>query len=253
MLCWNRLPLSRVCLASYLETISVPHELFVIDNGSIDETANWLEEIAGLPGVTDVISQSRNDPAAALNLGLSRCSGRFVHLMENDYRYRPGWDRYIIDRFDRIPELGQLALFEGDARFHRGSHKGLVWLAAENVCTTSVLRRELYAGQGIRVHGHYLGNCYPDDHDLSTQVREAGWLVAWPDRDLARNVGFENTEYGRDPGYYVRNYALKLFSVARLRGNLRHWLKLDFHDTLTLVGRLARACCLKLRRLIRPG
>lgn len=253
MLCWNRLPLSRQCLASYLDTISVPHELFVIDNGSTDETPSWLAEIASCPGVTDILSLAENNPAAALNMGLARCSGRYLHIMENDYRYLPGWDRYVLGRFDGIRELGQLALFEGESRFHAAGHEGQVWIARENVCTTSVLRRELFFEAGIRLHGHYLGSCYPNDHDLSTQVREAGYLVAWPDRDLAHNIGFETDEYKRDPGYYIRNYALKLFSLSRLRGNLRQWRALDFHDTATLVDRLLLACWLKLKLLIKRG
>ncbi len=251
MLCWNRLPLSKECLASYLETISVPHELFVIDNGSTDETASWLAEISSHPGVTDILCLTENNPAAALNLGLSRCSGRYLHIMENDYRYLPGWDDYALGRFNEIQELGQLALLEGESRFHAASHEGQVWIARQNVCITSVLRRELFFETGIRVHGHYLGNCYPNDHDLSIQVTEAGYLVAWPDRDLAHNIGFETDEYKRDPDYYIRDYALKLFSISRLRGNLRNWLRLDFHDTATLVGRLLRACWLKFNLLVK--
>lgn len=253
MLCWNRLSLSKACLASYLDTITAPHELFVVDNGSTDETPAWIEEIATLPGVDGVMSMDRNDPAAAINAGLARCTGRYLHIMENDYVYQPGWDRYVLDRFDRIPELGQLALFEGEPRFRAGSHQGLVWIAHENVCTTSVLRRELYFEQEIRVHGHYIGNRYPNDHDLSMQVKAAGLMVAWPDRHLARNVGFEAEEYERDPGYYARNYALKLFSLGRLRGNMRHWLRGDFHDTATLVRRFGSACVGKLRRAFQRG
>lgn len=253
MLCWNRLPLSRQCLASYLATISVPNQLFVVDNGSTDETPSWLNEISTLPGVTGVISMPRNDPASAINAGLQRCAGRYLHIMENDYVYLPGWDRYVLDCFDRIPSLGQLGLFEGEARFHRGSYEGLVWIARENVCTTSVIRRALFFDNGIRMHGHYLGNRYPNDHDFSMQVRDAGWVVAWPDRDLARNVGFETTEYGRDPDYYIRDYSLKLLSAARLRGNLRKWLRLDFNDTGTIMCRLLHASMVKLRRIFRPG
>lgn len=253
MLCWNRLSLSRRCLASYLETISVSHELFVVDNGSTDGTARWIEEVARRPGITGAWSTERNDPAAALNEALARCSGRYLHIMENDYEYQPGWDREVLERFERIPRLGQLALFEGKPRFHAGDHEGQVWIARQNVCTTSVLRRELFFEAGIRVHGHYLGNRYPNDHDLSMQVRNAGWLVAWPTRDLARNLGFEREEYGRDPDYYIRNYALKLLSLSRLRGNLANWLRLDFHDTGTLLRRFVGACLLKVRRVFGRG
>jgi glycosyltransferase involved in cell wall biosynthesis len=247
MLCWNRLPLSRACLSSYLETISVTHELFVVDNASTDATPQWLETVRTLPGVTGVVRKERNDPAAALNEALGRCNGRLLHIMENDYVYLAGWDTYVLDRFARISQLGQMGLFEGDPRVHASLHEGLVHLARANVCTTSVLRRELFFDHGVRVHGHYLRNLYPDDHDLSQQVLRAGWLVAWPDQDLARNVGFEENEYARDPGYYVRNYALKLSSPSRLRGQIREWRRLDFHQTATLVKRLVNAFRLRLR------
>jgi len=253
MLCWNRLPLSRRCLSSYRATISASHELFVIDNASTDGTAEWLAEVARLPDVSGVISMPRNDPAAALNEGLSRCAGRYLHIMENDYEYRPGWDHYVLDRFERIPTLGQIALFEGGPHFRAGSHEGLVWIARENVVTASVLRRRLFFEQRVRVHGHYLGKRYPNDHDLSRQVREAGWLVAWPDRELARHVGIEAEEQARDPGYYVRDYALKLFSLGRLRGNVRRWSRGDFDDTATLIRRLTAASRAKLRRAFLRG
>jgi hypothetical protein len=111
----------------------------------------------------------------------------------------------------------------------------------------------LFFEAGVRVKGHYLGNRYPNDHDLSMQVIKAGYLVAWPNRDLAHNIGFEEDEFKRDPDYYIRDYALKLFSVSRLRGNLKNWIRLDFHDTTTLARRLFRACWHKLRQMLQRG
>jgi glycosyltransferase involved in cell wall biosynthesis len=250
MLCWNRLALSQRCLASYLDTTSVEHELFLIDNASTDGTRDWMRSLAASPGVTGLVLTERNDPAAALNEALGRCNGRLLHIMENDYVYAAGWDRYVLDRFARLPALGQLGVVPGLPRM-RGEHRdGLVYVARDNVCTTSVLRREIFE-TGIRVRGHYLGNSYPNDYDLSAQIRAAGWLVAWSDVELARHVGIEDEEFRRDPGYYVRDYALKLFSGSRLRGQARRWLRLDFYDTAKLVQRLARA--LRLRFGPPPG
>jgi glycosyltransferase involved in cell wall biosynthesis len=248
MLCWNRVTLSQRCLASYLATIGVSHELYVIDNASSDTTKQWVESLRGSKDVTGVVRMERNDPATALNETLARCQGELLHIMENDYEYLPGWDGYVLDRFARIPDLGQLAPMMGHDYYRADRHAGLVYLARENVCTTSVLRRELFFNAGVRVHGHYRGNCYPDDYDLSMQVRRAGWLVAWSDVEIAHHLGLDVEEHRRDPSYYVRDYALKLFSMARLRGQARPWLRRDFHDTATLVRRLARAIRFRLAR-----
>ncbi len=248
MLSWNRLPLSKRCLASYLETISVPHELFVIDNASTDGTREWMDSLRGLPGITGLVRTERNDPAAALNRALESCAGRYLHIMENDYVYSPGWDRYVLDRFSRVPKLGQLGATRPQPRARGPYHEGLVYLARENVCTTSVLRREIFFDDGVRVSGHYLRNCYPNDHALSAQVRGAGWWVAWPDVDLARNLGHEEEEFLRDPDYYVRDYSLKLFSASRIAGHARRVLRLDFHGATDVVAPLVRVLWMKVRR-----
>lgn len=248
MLCWNRLLLSKRCLHSYLETIGVENELFVVDNASTDATGEWVESLRGSSEVTDILRMQRNDPATALNEALERCTGEFLHIMENDYHYLPGWDDYVLDRFARIPDLGQLALVDGYDYARREHHQGLVFLARDNVCTTSVLRREVFFEAGVRVNGHYLGNCYPDDYDLSTQILRAGWRVAWSDVVVAHHIGLDVDEQRRDPGYYARDYALKLFSPSRLLGQSRRWARLDFYDTTTLIGRLVRALRFGLRR-----
>ncbi|HET6201666.1 MAG TPA: glycosyltransferase [Planctomycetota bacterium] len=248
LLSWNRLPLSKRCLASYLETISVSHELFVIDNASTDGTREWVRSLQGLPGIAGLVRSERNDPAAALNRTLERCRGRYLHIMENDYVYLPGWDRYVVDRFARIPSLGQIGATRPQPRARGPHHEGLVFLARDNVCTTSVLRREVFFESAVRLTGHYLRGCYPNDHDLSEHVRRAGWLVAWPDVDLARNLGHEEEEFQRDPDYYIRDYALKLLSPSRMAGQAKRWLRLDFHDTSDIVVPLARVCWFKVRR-----
>jgi hypothetical protein len=152
----------------------------------------------------------------------------------------------VLDRFARIPKLGQLGILCAVPSMRRQHLDGLVYLVRDNVCTTSIMRREIFDA-GVRVRGHYLRNTYPNDYDLSAQIKDAGWLVAWPDADLARHVGVEDEEFRRDPGYYVRDYALKLFSPSRLSGQARRWLRLDFHDTATVIRRLVRALGLRLR------
>src|SRR5262245_65332810 len=167
MLSWNRLPLSKRCLASYLETISVPHELFGVDNASTDGTREWMRSLHGLPGITGLVRTERNDPATALNRVLAFCTGRYLHIMENDYVYAPGWDRYVLDRFARIPKLGQLGARRPSPHARGPYQEGLVFLARDNVCTTFILRREIFFELGVGLSGHDLGNRHTTDTAIS--------------------------------------------------------------------------------------
>ena len=261
LLCWNRLQLSRRCLKAYLATTRVLHEIFVVDNGSTDGTAEWLESIAHDSRVTGVLRMRRNDPAVALNLALERCRGRLLHVLENDYLVHEGWDEYVVDRFARLPELGQLGIATPAPETAAERVRDLVVGARRNVTTCSVFRREVYFDDGIRWRGHYRRGTYPDDVAFSDAIRATGRLVAWPDRELAVNLGHSDEELARDPGYYLRDHALKLFSLDSLAGTLRELARSKFglrrhpelrfqRVRLALLARLAR---LRLRAFLGKG
>jgi hypothetical protein len=87
------------------------------------------------------------------------------------------------------------------------------------------------------------------------KIRRLGLLIAWPDQDLAINVGHSPDEFARNPDYYIRGYGLKLFTRGRLRNELRHLARGRFaasRHTRVLVGRLLKLCLLKLKQQL-PG
>jgi glycosyltransferase involved in cell wall biosynthesis len=251
MLCWNRLSLSRQCLDSYLQTISMPHELIIINNGSTDGTKQWLEGLAADPRIDTIIHRPNNEPTMALNEGLSRCRGLYLHIMENDMVYLDGWDRYVLDRFRRLPDLGQLSILRGPAWLLGAKHGGLVILSRANVGSSSVIPRQVFFEHGIRFESPRRDGFYNWDVPFSAKIRDLGLLIAWPDKDLAINVGHQPAEFARDPDYYIRNYRLKLFTRARL-GNLLRQLSrgrlAETRQTRLLLRRLLNAYRLKLRR-----
>jgi hypothetical protein len=83
------------------------------------------------------------------------------------------------------------------------------------------------------------------------KIRQLGLLIAWPDEQLAINVGHSQAEFARDPDYYIRGYGLKLFNGARMRNQLRHLMHGRFAaspHTRILLGRLLKLYVLKLKQ-----
>ena len=212
MLCFNRLSLSKNCLHSYLNTISVPYELVIVDSASTDGTGEWLEGVRRDPRIREVVHMETNDPAAALNKALATCKGKYLHVMENDYIYLEGWDKYVLNCFQEIANLGQLCICSAARRLIGEHHRNLVYLSTANVVSSSVFPRTIFFDYRLRWQNIYKATM-PDDTAFSSAVKKAGFLVAWPDKPITKAVGFSREEFKRDPDYYIRNYRQKVASL----------------------------------------
>jgi len=248
MLCFNRLSLSKKCLESYLKTISVSYELVIVDNASTDSTREWLEDVKKDARIREVIHMEKNDPASALNSGLAVCTGRYLHVMENDYIYRDGWAEYVLNCFNEIPDLGQLCVCPGSPRLIGTHHMNLVYLSLGNVVSSSVFRRDLFFIRRIRWQNIYKGSM-PDDEGFSGAVKKAGLLVAWPDKQIAEAVGFSYEEFRRDPDYYIRNYKQKLQNSLSSLSIMKDIIRFRIDPTLKeALGRLLMLYWIKVKK-----
>ena len=84
----NRWHLLRTTLASALAQEGVEHEVIVVDDGSTDETARGLDEIADsrLRYVRDDVAQG---VAAARNRGIAEARGEWVAFLDDDDLWSP--------------------------------------------------------------------------------------------------------------------------------------------------------------------
>src|SRR3990172_9825520 len=91
---YNRLELTKVAISSYLETVTVPHTLVVVDNASTDGTREWL--LDDFDYGIHLLSKNRY-PGFACNLGWERAPGSadFLHRADNDFKFLPGWCEQI--------------------------------------------------------------------------------------------------------------------------------------------------------------
>jgi len=190
---WNRKELLRACLASLARQDDVPFETIVVDNGSVDGSA----EMASQEFRAHVIRNSENRGfCAANNQGIAAARGEFIALLNNDAEAEPGWLAALARACQKGPEVGMAAskilVWEDPRRIDKVGH--LIYPDGQNRGRGT---GELDEGQYDRVEEvlwpdgcaamyrrsmlDQIGGfdedffAYADDAELGLRARIAGW------------------------------------------------------------------------------
>jgi glycosyltransferase involved in cell wall biosynthesis len=108
--CWSQLEFTKQCLAALKEHTRPSWELIVIDNGSTDGTAIYLDgarDMAAVP-VTVVSNATNLGFPAAINQGLQLARGDHLVLLNNDVVVTDGWLDQLIALADASPSHSRL-------------------------------------------------------------------------------------------------------------------------------------------------
>ena len=217
LLNWNRCDLLERTLSSYFSTVTLPYELFIIDNASTDSSREIIKQYSLKHPNVKPVFLPQNIGGEAFNIGIEYSQGKYIHLSENDLEYLPGWCEYICETFEAFPNLGQLSLFspvpsddevwENKPSVLRHSKGKIIYEALGNVGSSSVLPRSLVdqdlCVQTLKSNGTFL---FPDDGLLSQDVKSKGYIVAWADHYLVKNLGHMAIEFKNREEYYRENY-----------------------------------------------
>jgi GT2 family glycosyltransferase len=205
---FNGQPFLERCLNAVLQQeLGEPFEVLLVDNGSSDDSIAYVRR--GFPAVR-VIDAARNlGFAGGNNLGIRAARGRYLVLLNNDTRVRPGWLRALIEAAEENPDAGAIAsklvfldppntiqnagsllLSDGSGadRGFREPDRGQYDVTEEvfGACGASVLyRREMLEDVGAFDETFFM---YYEDTDLNWRMRLRGWRVIYEPRAVVDHV-----------------------------------------------------------------
>ncbi len=207
MVTYDRLYATKKSLESYLETVTVPYTLTVVDNGSSDGTVEWLLD----SGVTCVLLDENKYPGFACNIGwrVAPENATFLHRADNDWAYHLGWCDHLAAAFED-PKVGQVGLRTDAEESHGGVP--IPW----NVGGNCVIRRELWDA-GLR-YDERPWTQLPPGHSEDTYMSPAVAAMGYKWKRVAEPCiyGVSVNENRNEP-YYNRSWG------ARRIYGLRPW------------------------------
>ena len=218
---YNVAPYVGAAIQSALAQTFTDFELIVVDDGSKDNTAEIVRELAGADERVRLVQQPNRGLAGARNTALRAARGDFFALLDSDDTWEPEFLAAQVAILDARPDVdivtgngwyldgprhGQLARPSPDPR----PDPNLVSIIGDewSVFIMSVFRRRVYTGIG------------PFDESMRSNEDYDFWLRA----ALAGFVFYRND---RPLGHYrVRSDSLSASNVRMLRGILHVYTKL---------------------------
>lgn len=200
---FNRLEFLKRTINSYLETITIPFDLIIVDNGSAPETREWIAS----SGIKALFLAENHYPGYATNRAwrLHEPSHDLLHRSDNDIHYLPGWSDALVEGFGIETN-----------RYGRGSLQapiGQVGLMTDEqegrgmpaVGGNMAIRREVYEA-GVRYTDESWESVPWEDGLMTSSVIASGWSWARVATHSLVHIG-DPPDF--DDPYYVATYGIR--------------------------------------------
>jgi GT2 family glycosyltransferase len=107
MLTYNQIEDTRNCVESLIKNTMPDYELVFVDNGSTDETRQYLEQLkSSRKNIKLIFNDSNLGFAKANNQGMRIAEGDYILLLNNDVILTEGWLERLICCAENDPAVG---------------------------------------------------------------------------------------------------------------------------------------------------
>lgn len=193
---YKRKELTEKALQGYLDTVSVPHSLVIVDNGSPPVVTEWLSSLD-----TPIILLGQNFfPGYATNRGwdLMPIQTTLLHRLDNDTLLLPGWCEDVVEAFTD-PNVGQYGLVAvGDVewmherKLYPSGMRG--WPCGGN----SIISRNLY-DQGLRYSEKpWTAGGTLEDNQMTLDVWKMGYKRVFAAKPVMAYMSIRDDAYDQE-------------------------------------------------------
>lgn len=118
MVCYNNWNFTRISVESFFESLNPIYqqkgiEFILVDNGSSDETSVGIEGFKSKYGtIADIVTAHLEHNLGyinGVNIGLSKCGGEIISILNNDLLFCPGWLNGMVDYLEQNQDAGAVA------------------------------------------------------------------------------------------------------------------------------------------------
>lgn len=200
---YNSVQYSQKCVASIRKTLAgIPYQIHLLDNGSTDETAVWLDTLEGADVRKYWIAENIGAPAGRNYLLNSFTPTDFVIFADSDVEFKPDWIGPFLDVFRHYPQAG---IVGPDAHniYVYPDHRETKRVQGRSPKPCDILMGCLFltTGELVRKVGGYdveiCGLYWHEDDDYCVRAIGAGYQNYWvySDRYIHHGNKSANTTY----------------------------------------------------------
>ncbi|HMZ56482.1 MAG TPA: glycosyltransferase family 2 protein [Nitrospira sp.] len=176
---YNQLDFTRQCIETLKRHSPDSVELILIDNGSVDGTADYLRTVKA----TTILNPTNLGCAKAWNQGIRASHGAVIGILNNDILVTPGWLDALLTFMEKQGlGIGCPAAREGLLDYDLPAYAKLFTGACaeavryELYAPCMLIRREVFDRVGLFDEGFEFGGC--EDTDFLWRTKAAGFSVA---------------------------------------------------------------------------
>lgn len=215
---WNGKRFLKGCLDSLMEQTYSELEIWIIDNGSKDDSVAFIEE--NYPSVKLIKNEHNMGFAPAVNAGIRAAAGDYLALINNDTVVDKNWVSELVKVLDSHPEIGSVGckmlayddhkLLDGVGDgYRRGGLPGRIGHREIDTGRFNTMRYILGACGGAAVYKRAMLDdiglfdddyfAYLEDVDIALRAQSAGYKCLYVPTAIIYHLGCGTTGSGYSP------------------------------------------------------